>query len=180
MFIDIGKNVTQYIPNTVSKMFSDPQNSYIGMYDQGSNKAYFYRTYVENQQILMRSWYSWELPGNIQFLMSDSDTVFAVTKQTNKVALLKTQLNSIPTGAAVTAGVQVPSFDFRAFVGNSGITHDTTSDTSRIPIPFPKNTALSIKKNLLALHFSRPPHRLQLVVMTSLSSLEMLLIRIGM
>ena len=143
LFIDIGKNVTQYIPNTVSKMFSDPQNSYIGMYDQDSNKAYFYRTYVENQQILMRSWYSWELPGNIQFLMSDSDTVFAVTKQTNKVALLKTQLNSIPTGAAVTAGVQVPSFDFRAFVNNSGITHDTTSDTTRIPIPFPKNTALT-------------------------------------
>ena len=58
IFTDIGKQVTQFVPSSVDAMFANTQNSFVGMYDQASRTAYFYRSYVEGQQILMRGWYS--------------------------------------------------------------------------------------------------------------------------
>ena len=114
---DIGKQVTQYIPNTVDALLSNTQNSFIGLYDQSARKAYFYRNYVEGQELLMRGWYSWELPGDIQFLETDNDEMFAVTKQGTQLTLLTSQLNTIPTGTQVSSGSikeSNPSFDFIA------------------------------------------------------------------
>ena len=114
---DIGKQVTQYIPNTVDALFSNTQNSFIGLYDQSARKAYFYRNYVEGQELLMRGWYSWELPGDIQFMETDNDEMFAVTKQGTQLTLLTSQLNTIPTGTQVSSGSikeSNPSFDFIA------------------------------------------------------------------
>ena len=142
LFFDIGKQVTQYIPNTVDALFSNTQNSFIGLYDQDSRRAYFYRNHTEGQEILMRGWYSWEMPGDVQFMDTDNDNMFAVTKQGTQLTLLTSQLNTIPTGTQVSSGTikdSNPSFDFIAdpkATSNYSTGKRYVNNETRIYIPF--------------------------------------------
>ena len=149
LFVDIGKQVTQYVPNTVDALFSNSQNSFIGLYDQSSQKVYFYRNYVEGQQVLMRGWYSWELPGDVQFIGTDTDEMFAVTKQGTQLTLLVSQLNTIPTGTQLTSGsikASNPSFDFIAdpqATANYSTGKRYVNNETRIYVPFEIISSLS-------------------------------------
>tara|TARA_Y100000401_G_scaffold26903_1_gene19212 strand:+ start:691 stop:2772 length:2082 start_codon:yes stop_codon:yes gene_type:complete len=142
LFIDIGKEVTQYIPSSVDALFSNAQNSFVGMYDQTSRKAYFFRNYSEGNEVLMRGWYGWELPGNVQFMETDNDEIFAVTSQGTQLTLLSSQLNTIPTGTQVTSGSikeSNPSFDFIAdpkATSNYATGKRFVNNETRIYIPF--------------------------------------------
>lgn len=132
LFTDLGKTVTQYIPQSVSAMFSDTQNSFIGLYGQASKKIYYYRSYGEGEQTLMRSWYSWEMPGNVQFFATDTDTMIAVVKGVNQMTLLTSQLNALPTSTTTVSGN--PSFDF--MVAPTSKTYDVASKTTKLFVPF--------------------------------------------
>ena len=132
LFIDLGKTVTQYIPQSVSSMFSDTQNSFIGLYGQSSKKIYYYRSYGEGEQTLMRSWYSWEMPGNVQFFATDTDTMIAVVEGVNQMTLLTSQLNALPTSTTTVSGN--PSFDF--MVAPTSKTYDVATKTTKLFVPF--------------------------------------------
>jgi len=132
LFTDLGKTVTQYIPQSVSAMFSDTQNSFIGLYGQASKKIYYYRSYGEGEQTLMRSWYSWEMPGNVQFFATDTDTMIAVVKGVNQMTLLTSQLNALPTSTTTVSGN--PSFDF--MVAPTSKTYDVATKTTKLFVPF--------------------------------------------
>jgi hypothetical protein len=142
LFVDIGKEVTQYIPSSVDALFSNAQNSFIGMYDQSSKKAYFFRKYTEGDEVLMRGWYGWELPGNVQFMATDNDEIFVVTNQGTQLTLLSSQLNTIPTGTQVTSGSikeSNPSFDFIAepkATANYSSGKRYINNETRIYVPF--------------------------------------------
>lgn len=132
LFVDLGKTVTQYIPQSVSAMFSDTQNSFIGLYGQTSNKIYFYRSYGEGEQTLMRAWYSWEMPGNVQFFATDTDSMIAVVKGDQQMTLLTSQLNALPTSTTTVSGN--PSFDF--MVAPTSKTYDVATKTTKLFVPF--------------------------------------------
>lgn len=132
LFVDLGKTVTQYIPQSVSAMFSDTQNSFIGLYGQASNKIYFYRSYGEGEQTLMRAWYSWEMPGNVQFFATDTDSMIAVVKGDQQMTLLTSQLNALPTSTTTVSGN--PSFDF--MVAPTSKTYDVATKTTKLFVPF--------------------------------------------
>ena len=132
LFVDIGKTVTQYIPQSVSAMFSDTQNSFIGLYGQASNKIYYYRSYGEGEQTLMRAWYSWDMPGNVQFFATDTDTMIAVVKGDGQMTLLTSQLNALPTSTTTVSGN--PSFDF--MVAPTSKTYDAATKTTKLFVPF--------------------------------------------
>tara|TARA_B100000035_G_scaffold3222_1_gene2773 strand:+ start:5903 stop:7954 length:2052 start_codon:yes stop_codon:yes gene_type:complete len=132
LFVDLGKTVTQYIPQSVSAMFSDTQNSFIGLYGQASKKIYYYRSYGEGEQTLMRSWYSWEMPGDVQFFATDTDTMIAVVKGVDQMTLLTAQLNALPTSTTTVSGN--PSFDF--MVAPTSKTYDVATKTTKLFVPF--------------------------------------------
>lgn len=132
LFVDLGKTVTQYIPQSVSTMFSDTQNSFLGLYGQSSRKIYFYRTYGEGEQTIMRSWYSWEMPGNVQFFATDTDTMIAVVKGDQQMTLLTSQLNALPTSTTTVSGN--PSFDF--MVAPTSSSYDAATKTTKLFVPF--------------------------------------------
>ena len=132
LFVDLGKTVTQYIPASVSSMFSDTQNSFVGLYGQSSRKIYFYRSYTEGDQNLMRSWYSWEMPGNVQFFVTDTDTVVSVVKGDQQMTLLTSKLNALPTSTSTVSGN--PSFDF--MVAPTSTSYDVTTKTTKLFLPF--------------------------------------------
>ena len=132
LFVDLGKTVTQYIPQSVSAMFSDTQNSFIGLYGQSSNKIYYYRSYGEGEQTLMRAWYSWDMPGDVQFFATDTDTMITVVKGDQQMTLLTSQLNALPTSTTTVSGN--PSFDY--MVAPTSKTYDVSSKTTKLFVPF--------------------------------------------
>lgn len=132
LFVDLGKTVTQYIPQSVSAMFSDTQNSFVGLYGQASNRVYFYRSYTEGNENLMRAWYSWEMPGHVQFFVTDTDTVVSVIKGDQQMTLVTSQLNALPTSTTTVSGN--PSFDF--ITTPTSITYDAATKTTKLFVPF--------------------------------------------
>ena len=132
LFADLGKTVTQYIPQSVSAMFSDTQNSFVGLYGQASNRIYYYRSYGEGEQTIMRSWYSWEMPGHVQFFATDTDTMISVVKGDQQMTLLTSQLNALPTSTTTVSGNS--SFDF--MVAPTSKTYDVTTKTTKLFVPF--------------------------------------------
>ncbi len=132
LFIDLGKTVTQYIPQTISALFSDTQNSFIGLYGQTSSRVYFYRSYTEGQQNLMRAWYSWDMPGNVQFFVTDTDSVISVVKGNGQLTLITSQLNALPTSTTTVSGNS--SFDF--MVAPTSKTYDVATKTTKLFVPF--------------------------------------------
>ena len=94
--LDIGRVVSEWVPDTVTELISSPQNSFIVMYGPTKKDAYFYRTYSDGQQEVMQSWFRWELPGKVQTIAVDSDVLYTVTEQSGQVTLLSASLNQTP------------------------------------------------------------------------------------
>lgn len=142
LFVDLGKFVSQYIPQTVSSIMADTQNSYIGLYGQSAREVYFYRTYVEGDQQLMRAWYSWKLPGNVQFFNSDKDKIVSVVKFQGGLVLLTTELNNLPTSSQITANsLPAENLFFDMIASSSGNTY--VSNKTRVQVPFALDSSLT-------------------------------------
>ncbi len=94
--LDIGRAVSEWVPDTVTELTSSPQNSFICLYGPTKKDVYFYRTYSDGQSEVMQSWFRWELPGKVQTIAVDSDVLYAVTEQSNQVTLLSASLNQTP------------------------------------------------------------------------------------
>tara|TARA_A200000159_G_scaffold38907_1_gene35331 strand:+ start:5431 stop:7482 length:2052 start_codon:yes stop_codon:yes gene_type:complete len=142
LFIDLGKFVSQYIPQTVTSIVADTQNSFIGLYGQSAKEVYFYRTYVEGDQQLMRAWYSWKLPGNVQFFHSDKDKIVSVVKFQGGLVLLSTELNNLPTVSQITANsLPAENLFFDMIADSSGNTY--VSNKTRVQVPFALDSSLT-------------------------------------
>ena len=142
LFVEVGKTVTQYVPSSVNKAVANAQNGLVFLYDQSSDKVFVYRNYIEGQQVVLRGWFSWVLPGDIQLIDSDNDLMYAVIAADDQLVLCTSELNTIPTGAQVDKGSILdsnPSFDFisqpKAVTGVSTGKEYINGET-RIYIPF--------------------------------------------
>ena len=78
--VDIGRVVAEYIPATITNLTGSSQNSFIAMYGKTLDKMWFYRTYSDGEKDLIQTWFNWQLPGNIHFVETDSDTMYTVVK----------------------------------------------------------------------------------------------------
>ena len=94
--LDIGRVVSEWVPDTVTELTASPQNSFIAMYGPTKKDVYFYRTYSDGQKEIMQSWFRWECPGEVQFVAVDSDVMYAVTTQKTQYTLLSASLNQTP------------------------------------------------------------------------------------
>ena len=94
--LDIGRMVSEWVPDTVTELSSSPQNSFIAMYGPTKKDVYFYRTYSDGQNELMQAWFRWECPGKVQTLAVDSDVLYAVTMQSGQYTLVSASLNQTP------------------------------------------------------------------------------------
>ena len=112
--LDIGRVVNEWITIDVDNMIASRQNDFIAMSSQSSDKVYFYKTYTDGQELLMESWYNWQLPGLVQTLASDQDDFFAVTKQGDEYTLSAANLTQSPETSIIVSnsGLKVnPCFD---------------------------------------------------------------------
>ena len=94
--LDIGRVVSEWVPDSVTELLASPQNSFVAMYGPTKKDIYFYRTYSDGQREVMQCWFRWELPGKVQSLSIDSDVLYAVTEQSGQITLLSASLNQTP------------------------------------------------------------------------------------
>ena len=101
---DIGKTVSEWIPETVNHVVTSPQNSFVALYGTTKKDVYFYRTYSrtmayynpEGRDQILNAWFRWGLPGEVQFIAVDSDLMYAVTTQGGRTTLLSASINQTP------------------------------------------------------------------------------------
>ena len=98
---DIGRIVKEWVPATVDTFIASPQNQFIALSGQASDKIYFYRSYSEGEKSIVQAWFNWQLCGTVQAMAVDSDDMYLVTKQGGQVTLSKASLSQSPEDAII-------------------------------------------------------------------------------
>ena len=151
--IDIGKIVSEWVPDTVTNLLSSPQNSLIALYGTLDNTMYIYKTYIVGEKVLMQSWFKWDLPGNIQFASVDSDTMWSVVEKSGVYHLISSSLTQTPEETIMTTadGQQInPHMDMYTAATNGAagssekkVVYDSTGNFSKCYIPYADLTTLN-------------------------------------
>ena len=95
--VDISKVVLEWIPETVDRLVSSPQNSII-LIDRQSSYIYMYSYYNDGEKDLFQAWTKWELTGTIQDAYILNDDIIVITQQENEYLLNSITVNELPTG----------------------------------------------------------------------------------
>ena len=142
--VDIGRIVNEWVPDSVDTLIASPQNQFIAMSDQASNKIYFYRTYGEGKETLVQAWFNWQVMGTVQTIAVDSDDMYAVTKQGTQFTLSKASLSQSPEDAIIVSneGQKInPCMDL--YAAASSVSYDSTNFVSKCYIPWDNITTLT-------------------------------------
>ena len=135
--LDLSRVVKEWISPDIDQLIASPQNSMIAMAGQASNEVYIFRYYNDGRENLMESWVSWLLPGTVQFMVTDSDDMYVVTKQGNQFTLLQAALSQSPEQAIIVnnQGQKVnPCVDLYATA--SSVVYDSVNKVSKCYIPY--------------------------------------------
>ena len=135
--IDLSRVVKEWISPNIDQLISSPQNSLIAMAGQSLKEVFLFRYYNDGKENLMESWVSWLMPGTVQFIETNSDDMYAVTKQGNQFVLTKAALSQSPEQAIIVnnQGQKVnPSVDLYATA--SSVVYDSTNNLSKCYLPY--------------------------------------------
>jgi hypothetical protein len=141
--LDIGRIVSEWIPDTVTDLIASPQNSFIAMYGTNTEFVYFYRTYSVGEERVMQAWFNWKMQGNTQFIAVDSDDLYTVTYQNSQYTLCKANLTQTPDEAILRADSgQVVQLCLDQYANPASITYNTTTKVNRCYLPYKDITGL--------------------------------------
>ena len=155
--VDVGRVVAEYVPVGIDSLTASTQNSFITMYGKTLDKAYFYRTYSDGEKDVMQTWFNWQLPGNVHYMITDSDTLYSIIKTGSgsnaRYNLVSATLTQTPEETIIVTaeGQQVnPHMDFYTAATNGltggsekKVVYDSTNDFSKCYIPFKDVTSLT-------------------------------------
>ena len=142
--LDLSRVVKEWISEDIDQLITSPQNSLIAMAGQNDNEVYLFRYYNDGKENLMESWVSWLMPGTVQFIETNSDDMYAVTKQGNQFTLSKAALSQSPEDAIIVnnQGEKVnPCVDLYAMA--SMVDYDPATKTSKCYLPYNDVTSLT-------------------------------------
>ena len=146
LIFDIGKVVSEWLPNSVTTLIANSQNSMIALYG-GSDTIYLHKTHVAGDQVVMQAWFKWQLPGTVEFTEIESDTMWAVTVNNGVYSLLSADLSQSPDDAIVVTddGTKInPYMDMYAQASSVDYNISTPSDAhSRVYLPYVDITGLT-------------------------------------
>jgi hypothetical protein len=130
--LDIGRIVSEWVPDTVADLVASPQNSFFAMYGPTSPYVYFFRTYAVGDQTIMQTWFNWKVQGNVQFFGVDSDETYIVTYQSGQYTLCKANLTQTPDDAILRADSgQVVQLCLDQYATPSSISYNAVTKTNR-------------------------------------------------
>ena len=141
--LDIGRIVSEWVPDSVTDLIASPQNSFFAMYGPTSPYVYFFRTYSVGEQTIMQTWFNWKVQGNVQFFGVDSDETFIVTYQAGQYTLCKANLTQTPDDAILRSDSgQVVQLCLDQYATPSSITYNSTTQVNRCYLKYQDITTL--------------------------------------
>lgn len=142
---ELSKKVNAFIPNGVDNFIENEQNQFVVASDAASKTAYFYNYYVSGDDVLVKSWNKWELPGKVLFIASDQEELLFVTsKSGHSVTISKADITQSPSNAIIvnSDGFRVnPSMDY--FTSPSSIVYDSTTNSTKCYLPYTNKSNLT-------------------------------------
>lgn len=135
--LDISRVVKEWVSPNIDSMIASPQNSLLALSGQNLKEVFLFRYYNNGEKNLMESWVSWLMPGTVQFLATNTDDMYAVTKQAGQFAIVKTALSQSPEQAIIVnnQGQKVnPCVDLYATA--SSVTYNSTANETRCYLPY--------------------------------------------
>ena len=93
---DIGKIITDYIPNNVDTLVSNPQNQFISISSTNDNKMYLFRKHQVEGQNQFAAWFRWDVPGDIQICAFFDDRMFITYQAGGQTCVASAALNLVP------------------------------------------------------------------------------------
>ena len=133
--LDVGRIVSEWIPATVDTFIASPQNQFLVMSSQASDKIYLYRTYSDGGDTnLVEAWFNWQVYGNVQTVFVNSDTMYLVVKAGDQFTLSKASISQSPEDAIIVnnKGAKVnPCMDLYANPSSISESPVTAFDDSR-------------------------------------------------
>lgn len=142
--LDIGRIVSEWVPDSVTDLVASPQNSFFSMYGPSSDYIYFFRTYVVGDETAMQTWFNWKMHGKVNFFAVDSDDTYIVTYQSNQYTLVKANLTQTPDDAILRADSgQVVQLCLDCYATPSSITYNSSTKVNRCYLRYKDITTLS-------------------------------------
>lgn len=142
--LDIGRIVSEWVPDSVTDLIASPQNSFFTMFGPTSQYVYFFRTYVVGDETIMQTWFNWKMHGNVNFIAVDSDDTYIVTYQSNQYTLVKANLTQTPDDAILRADSgQVVQLCLDCYATPSSITYNSATKVNRCYLRYKDITGLS-------------------------------------
>jgi hypothetical protein len=142
--LDLSRVVKEWVSPDIDQLISSPQNSLTAMTGQSLNEIFIFRYYNDGKENLMEAWCSWLMPGTVQFIETNADDMYAVTKQGNQFTLCKAALSQSPEQAIIVSnkGQRVnPCIDLYATA--SSVTYDPVTKVSKCYLPYNDAAALT-------------------------------------
>ena len=93
---DIGKIITDYIPNNVDTLVSNPQNQFISISSTDDNKMYLFRKHQVEGESQFAAWFRWDVPGDIQICAFFDDRMFITYEAGGQTVVASAALNLVP------------------------------------------------------------------------------------
>jgi hypothetical protein len=142
--IDIGRIVSEWVPDTVTDLLASPQNSFIAMYGPTSDYVYMFRTYTVGEENIMQTWFNWKVQGLVQFVAVDSDDTYVVTYQSGQYTLCKANLTQTPDDVIVRADSgQVVQLCLDQYATPASISYNSSTETNRCYLRYKDVTGLT-------------------------------------
>ena len=135
--LDIGRVVNEWITIDVDNLVASRQNDFIAMSSQTSDEIFFYKTYTDGQDLLLESWFKWQLLGPVQTVQVDQDDMFSVVYKGDQYTLSTCNLTQSPEAAIIvnSDGQKVnPCIDF--YTPATSVVFDSVNNRSKCYIPF--------------------------------------------
>ena len=115
---EVTRIISDFIPNNIDNLVPNSQNGFISLSNANEPFMYIYRTFIDNGEIQFRSWYTWELVGDIKTCIFVKDRMYAITSQGGRYAVSSVTLNTIPEEDILTNITQQSGFaSFLASIG---------------------------------------------------------------
>jgi hypothetical protein len=142
---ELTKKVSALIPNGVDNFIENEQNQFVVASHAQQKTAFFYNYYVSGDEVLVKSWNKWQLPGNVLFIASDQEELLFVTsKSGHSITISKADITQSPSNAIIvnSDGFRVnPSMDY--FTSPSSIVYDSTTNSTKCYLPYTNKSNLT-------------------------------------
>ena len=143
---ELSKKVNAFIPNGVDNFIENEQNQFVVASDAASKTAYFYNYYVSGEDVLIKSWNKWELPGKVLFIASDQEELFFVNHNSTgtSISISIADITQSPSNAIIvnSDGSRVnPSMDY--FANPTQISYSSSANHTKCYLPYADKTGLT-------------------------------------